>query len=443
MPRRLSRLLMVTTILVCGLVTAMVATGRLTMETRLIWSGPPEAEEATTAAEAELEDATTPADEGSADPGPATALAVATPDEVSTSTPRVETPAPPPERSSAPEATDAAEDARAPLPASAAPSPDDPAGPAAVPSDEEERGPPAPELDVVRVAPDGSTVVAGRALPDAEVELLLDGVAVARTTADGRGFFAIVAAIGPLERPGTLQARVAGASGTTPGIATVAAAPAEYASRDIAAEGDEPAGALSAPVIVLPTLDEGADAAAPTLVEAGETAVTLRTPDALPQRMILDTVSYSVAGDAVARGRAPGGVTIRVYVNNRAVGDTTVPEDGAWQIALPREEAETAQLLRFDEIGPRGEVINRLETRFSYDEEDGPLTVNNRSIVIERGDNLWRIAENVYGDGLRYSLIFGANSDLIRDPDLIYPDQVFVVPELTPEGWAETGPPAE
>ncbi|MEO1277193.1 MAG: hypothetical protein AAFV96_18100, partial [Pseudomonadota bacterium] len=350
MPRRLSRLLMVTTILVCGLVTAMVATGRLTMETRLIWSGPPEVEEATTAAEAELEDATTPADEGSADPGPATALAVATPDEVSTATPRVETPAPPPERSSAPEATDAAEDARAPLPASAAPSPDDPAGPAAVPSDEEERGPPAPELDVVRVAPDGSTVVAGRALPDAEVELLLDGVAVARTTADGRGFFAIVAAIGPLERPGTLQARVAGASGTTPGIATVAAAPAEYASRDIAAEGDEPAGALSAPVIVLPTLDEGADAAAPTLVEAGETAVTLRTPDALPRRMILDTVSYSVAGDAVARGRAPGGVTIRVYVNNRAVGDTTVPEDGAWPISSKRRSCAVSASSRGNSI---------------------------------------------------------------------------------------------
>ena len=43
---------------------------------------------------------------------------------------------------------------------------------------------------------------------------------------------------------------------------------------------------------------------------------------------------------------------------------------------------------------------------------------------------LWRIAEQYYGAGIRYSVIYGANSKLIRDPDLIYPGQVFVVPEL-------------
>ena len=43
---------------------------------------------------------------------------------------------------------------------------------------------------------------------------------------------------------------------------------------------------------------------------------------------------------------------------------------------------------------------------------------------------LLRIAEQFYGEGIRYSLIYGANTELIRDPDLIYPGQEFSIPEL-------------
>ncbi|MDB5512128.1 MAG: hypothetical protein JWR08_1611, partial [Enterovirga sp.] len=48
--------------------------------------------------------------------------------------------------------------------------------------------------------------------------------------------------------------------------------------------------------------------------------------------------------------------------------------------------------------------------------------------IVARGDNLWRISKRVYGAGLRYTVIFGANTPQIRDPDLIYPGQVFVLP---------------
>ena len=47
---------------------------------------------------------------------------------------------------------------------------------------------------------------------------------------------------------------------------------------------------------------------------------------------------------------------------------------------------------------------------------------------VERGDSLWRISRQVYGRGIRYTEIFEANQDQIRNPDLIYPGQVFVLP---------------
>ena len=51
-----------------------------------------------------------------------------------------------------------------------------------------------------------------------------------------------------------------------------------------------------------------------------------------------------------------------------------------------------------------------------------------RTARIERGDSLWAISRRTYGEGDRYTAIYDANLDQIRDPDLIYPGQVFVLP---------------
>ncbi|WP_332701289.1 LysM peptidoglycan-binding domain-containing protein [Devosia sp.] len=48
--------------------------------------------------------------------------------------------------------------------------------------------------------------------------------------------------------------------------------------------------------------------------------------------------------------------------------------------------------------------------------------------IIRRGDNLWTIARRVYGEGIKYTTIYQANTGQIRDPDRIYPGQVFELP---------------
>jgi nucleoid-associated protein YgaU len=49
--------------------------------------------------------------------------------------------------------------------------------------------------------------------------------------------------------------------------------------------------------------------------------------------------------------------------------------------------------------------------------------------IIRHGDNLWTIARRVYGRGMRYTMIWQANDDQIRDPHWIYPGQVFDLPK--------------
>jgi nucleoid-associated protein YgaU len=48
--------------------------------------------------------------------------------------------------------------------------------------------------------------------------------------------------------------------------------------------------------------------------------------------------------------------------------------------------------------------------------------------TVIHGDSLWRISRKILGHGMRYTLIYEANASQIRDPNLIYPGQVFVVP---------------
>lgn len=57
-----------------------------------------------------------------------------------------------------------------------------------------------------------------------------------------------------------------------------------------------------------------------------------------------------------------------------------------------------------------------------------------RVVIVKQGDNLWNIARAAYGEGFRYTTIYRANRKQIRDPDWIYPGQVFRVPDRAPRG---------
>ena len=48
--------------------------------------------------------------------------------------------------------------------------------------------------------------------------------------------------------------------------------------------------------------------------------------------------------------------------------------------------------------------------------------------VVSRGDSLWRIGRVTYGAGMRYAVVYQANRDQIRNPNRIYPGQIFVLP---------------
>ena len=86
--------------------------------------------------------------------------------------------------------------------------------------------------------------------------------------------------------------------------------------------------------------------------------------------------------------------------------------------------------LRVDQVLTDGTVVARVETPFSRAAaEETERLVQPGSVVVQPGNSLWRISRRLYGKGVRYTVIYEANKGQIRDPDLIYPGQIFTVPQ--------------
>ena len=96
-----------------------------------------------------------------------------------------------------------------------------------------------------------------------------------------------------------------------------------------------------------------------------------------------------------------------------------------------------------DEVDSDGNVQSRIETPFKREERETVAAIMAEETeqegfdlavkTVQPGNTLWAIAEERFGDGIKYVAVFEANKDQIRDPDLIYPGQVFRLPEVTEE----------
>ncbi len=197
------------------------------------------------------------------------------------------------------------------------------------------------------------------------------------------------------------------------------------------------------PVSAVPVVEAPSGAVA--VLRAGSDGIELLQP-AIPERsdamttMALDTISYSAAGDVQLSGRARDSSVVRVYLDNRAVADIDTDTQGSWRGEL-QDIRPGVYTLRLDELTREGRVLSRVETPFKREppavlnppardnSETGAPQPPIRAVTVQQGDTLWAISEDRYGEGTLYVRVFEANRDSIRDPDLIYPGQIFTIPD--------------
>lgn len=356
-------------------------------------------------------------------------------------------------------------------------------------------------FDVVRVEPDGSSVVAGRAPPGSKVELLRNGQPISTTIADASGAFAMVPpALEPgshelslrcmvdgkeLQSGDTVSVVVANDRKTAPMVALLSPnKPAQILSRpgeqavQLTTAAAAPAGGPAVPPASGSSVPNASvpGSSGPTSSASGpeRTAAAPSAPVASGSRsaVVVDAVEAE-DGRMFISGRAAPGTTVRLYLNDSYVASAVTAPDGKLSFTIERGLAPGDYRVRLDDVEPsNGAVKSRAEVAFAMpaptvvgavpapagpgasappgggapaaQPEAGAATASNapagsaspsdvvipqvNTTTVVRGDNLWRISKRVYGRGARYTVIYDANHNQIRNHHLIYPGQVFVLP---------------
>lgn len=283
-------------------------------------------------------------------------------------------------------------------------------------------------FDLLRAAPNGSVTLAGKVAPGAKVEVLIDGAVVDTVTAGADGSFVSIEDIAPSAEARKMQVRVTGADGVaklSEQALTVAPSAQAVAQAAVAAGASSEEAAQQA--------QAAQDMAARPVITDAEGARVLASAS---DQLVIDTLAVDAMGKVDISGRgAPKGAVLRAYVDNAEFGLASPAQDGSWRMELPPAK-EGDHVLRVDALDAQGKVVSRAEQAFSAEAPilsetvataaDGTKT---RVVRIEKGATLWAIARATYGDPLLYVRVFEANKSQIRNPDLIYPGQVFTLPQ--------------
>ena len=175
----------------------------------------------------------------------------------------------------------------------------------------------------------------------------------------------------------------------------------------------------------------------------------------------------SEEGKLFVSGLSAPGATVRLYLNESFIAPGGAGGDGKVSFAIGSGVKPGDYRVRLDDVDPvSGQVKSRAEVAFNVPAQvaaaeaaapvaqsaQAPVGVpstgnrmasaspemaaaagtvvipNINTAIVSKGDNLWRISQRTYGKGYRYTVIYGANQDQIRNPNLIYPGQVFVLP---------------
>lgn len=278
-----------------------------------------------------------------------------------------------------------------------------------------------PSFDIVRITPQGDTVMAGRAKPGHKVEIYDRMTKIGEVIADKRGEWVFVPS-SPLA-PGNhqLSLQMINPDGTIVTSASDVVLVVPEKGKDIA--GNPTAEPTQPLVMKVPAKRSGN-------VEILQKPTPGTTPDTAPNiALTIDAVDYDDQGQLNIIGKAPAKSRINLYLNNKFLGRGTANDRGRWRQKPARKVEPGIYTVRADHVDKDGKVKSRIEVIFA---RSVPLTgiKPGTLVVVEAGNSLWRIAHKTYGSGFRYTVIYEANKKQIKNPDLIFPGQVFALPSV-------------
>ncbi len=273
-----------------------------------------------------------------------------------------------------------------------------------------------PSFDIVRISRNGTGVIAGRAEPNSDIFIYARGKVIGSAVADRNGEWVLLyddpLPGGPTEL--SLKSTMPGKFEVFSSDVVIVAVPSRDEERF---NEDETNGVIA---ILSPRTGGGPTRVLqkPRLVNFSEMAKGLS----------LDSLDYNEGSDTIISGSAAKNTRVRIYLDNEYIAEVTSSEEGVWTHSFAKKLDFEEHVIRIDQLLEGDDVEVRIEQPFRR----GRIIDRDRAkgeVIVRPGNSLWHIARKLYGSGFHYTLIFGANKSLIKDPDLIYPGQQFALPK--------------
>ncbi len=346
-----------------------------------------------------------------------------------------------------------------------------------------------PSFDTVRVEPTGEALIAGRAEPGSEVVVKFNGQTVGTAVTNADGAF-VVTPDKPLPSgPGALSIEsksneIVVASADSVAVDVKAGA----ADTPLVAvlKPDEPTKVIQAPAAQNPALPPSKSVNLDTVDydQTGNIVFGGRGPAGSKVQLYVDNTAYGQAdisdkGTWTFAGLSPLAVGPHALRADEIGGDGTVksriempfyreePAKVATAAPVAAEPAKPVEVAKVEEVPaaaaptttevPAAAATTTTEVAKTPDPVpdavetpvEVPAVVAAQvpaaadpepasaptQVIIQPGNNLWKLSRQIYGKGMMYTVIYEANKDQIRKPSLIYPGQIF----LTPDASATTG----
>ena len=275
------------------------------------------------------------------------------------------------------------------------------------------------KLEVIRVRPDGSLVIAGKGLPNSKIEIISESTVIATTQSDNIGEFVAV----PDKQLKSGEYLLAFRQTTKANKISIA---------NEAVAINVTGGPNDIPIVAIIDSEGKLGARviqAPGLIEKETKSKFDKDNDIsikiLPTISIL-AITYDIkVGQLILSGIASGGAQVNAGFSGKETSSTKILNN-SWSLTIPGKLISGKQKVFAFIIGKDGKVLskNSINITGSIIKDANGKTF----VVVQKGDALWNIAYNRLGLGIRYTDIVELNKEKIKNPNLIYPKQLFILP---------------
>ena len=160
--------------------------------------------------------------------------------------------------------------------------------------------------------------------------------------------------------------------------------------------------------------------------DKGEVGIEILNNNQGVRGLALDSSEHFDNEKLRLKGRSIPNAEIQIFISKKLIGKSIADAQGNWEfsineIVFENYDLEIKSTFENNILSLKTEILNgKIDSKLFFEKE----------IIVENGNSLWRIARKTLGGGILYAEIYKNNKKIINDPDLIFPGQVFKIPNL-------------